>query len=136
MNSSGIALSNSMKSRLAVGHNAMLMPVGNWDVPGIPGAGALRSTTNDLLNFLAAELSPQSSGLKSAMELQLSVTRPTPVPRFSAGLGWFVTPGSGGPFRGRMGPQVDIAHTLDLVRPPEKALSYWQTLPRLKSFWI
>jgi D-alanyl-D-alanine-carboxypeptidase/D-alanyl-D-alanine-endopeptidase len=97
MNSSGITLSNSMKSRLAVGHNAMLKPVQNWDVPGVPGAGALRSTANDLLNFLAAELSPQSSGLKSAMELQLSVTRPTPVPNFLAGLGWFVRPGSGGP---------------------------------------
>jgi CubicO group peptidase (beta-lactamase class C family) len=51
MNSSGITLSNSMKSRLAVGHNAMLKPVANWDVPGVSGAGALRSTANDFAEF-------------------------------------------------------------------------------------
>jgi CubicO group peptidase (beta-lactamase class C family) len=96
MKNTGIALSNSMKARLAVGHNAMLEPVKNWDVPGVPGAGALRSTANDLLSFLAAELSPQSAGLKSAMALQLSVTRPTPVPNFLAGLGWFVRPSPAG----------------------------------------
>jgi D-alanyl-D-alanine-carboxypeptidase/D-alanyl-D-alanine-endopeptidase len=97
MGSTGIALSNDMESRLAVGHNGKLESVKNWDVPGIAGAGALRSTTNDLLNLLAAELSTQASKMKSAMRLQLSVTRPTPMgAKFSAGLGWFVTQGPDG----------------------------------------
>jgi len=36
----------------AVGHNDRMAPVPNWDLPALAGAGALRSTANDLLNFL------------------------------------------------------------------------------------
>ena len=31
-----------------------LEPAGNWDLPALVGAGALRSTANDLLQFLSA----------------------------------------------------------------------------------
>ena len=38
------------------GHTAHAQPVANWDLPTLAGAGALRSTTNDLLTFLAANI--------------------------------------------------------------------------------
>ena len=45
----------AMKERLATGHDAALQPVANWDLPTLAGAGALRSTANDMLTFLARE---------------------------------------------------------------------------------
>ena len=43
-------------ARLAIGHDSSLRRVENWDLPTLAGAGALRSTAHDLLNFLAANL--------------------------------------------------------------------------------
>ena len=53
------AFTNSMQQRLARGHNAGLAPVANWDFPALAGAGALRSTANDLLKFLHMCLDPR-----------------------------------------------------------------------------
>ncbi len=41
---------------MAQGHNSALSEVPNWDIPAMAGAGALRSTVNDLLTFLEANL--------------------------------------------------------------------------------
>src|SRR5215510_6730008 len=51
MESTTIKLSPELRSRLAAGHSAALKPVANWDIPSLAGAGALRSTTNDMLKF-------------------------------------------------------------------------------------
>jgi serine-type D-Ala-D-Ala carboxypeptidase/endopeptidase len=71
-----ITLSPDIVARLAVGHDAGLKAVENWDLPTLAGAGALRSTTHDLLTFLGAELGLGNSKLKEAMAEQLSVRRP------------------------------------------------------------
>ena len=55
MTSTTIALSDSDRKRLAIGHSAALLPVKNWDLDAMAGAGALRSTANDMLKFLAAK---------------------------------------------------------------------------------
>src|SRR5437016_9721295 len=67
MNSTRITLTPEMKGRLAGGHNAALETVENWDLPTLAGAGALRSTANDLLTFVAANLGYTKSPLASAM---------------------------------------------------------------------
>jgi CubicO group peptidase (beta-lactamase class C family) len=51
-----VALSPAMRSRLAPPFDADGEPDRNWDFDGIPGGGALRSTANDMLRFLAAQL--------------------------------------------------------------------------------
>ena len=51
MTSTRITLSSEMKSRLATGYGPTLQPTANWDLPTLAGAGALRSTGNDLLTF-------------------------------------------------------------------------------------
>ena len=92
MNSTGITLSPQMKARLAVGHNDKLVTVPNWDLPALAGAGALRSSVNDMLTFLAANLGYVKSPLAPAMAAMLSVRRPTGAPGGGEiGLGWLIT---------------------------------------------
>ena len=90
MRDTGITLSPSMKQRMATGHNGMLAPVANWDLPTLAGAGALRSSANDMLTFLEAFLDYRESPLAPAMKAMLDVRRPIGKGSFEIGLGWFV----------------------------------------------
>ena len=77
MPDTGITFSSSMNQRMATGHNAMLAPVNNSDLPTpFAGAGALRSTANDMLTFLEAFLGYKESPLGPAMKAMLEVRRP------------------------------------------------------------
>jgi serine-type D-Ala-D-Ala carboxypeptidase/endopeptidase len=71
MNDTGITLSSTMKQRMATGHNALLAPVANWDFQALAGAGALRSSVNDMLTFLEAFLGHKESTLAPAMKAML-----------------------------------------------------------------
>jgi CubicO group peptidase (beta-lactamase class C family) len=53
-----VTLTEEQKSRLAISRSGNGKPVKNWDLPTLAGAGALRSTANDLLKFLAENLQP------------------------------------------------------------------------------
>jgi len=96
MKDTAITLTPSMAGRLATGHNAKLNPVKNWDLPTLAGAGALRSTANDLLIFLAAELGFKNSPLKDVMAEQTVLRRAniTPAepgaPELDIALGWIL----------------------------------------------
>jgi serine-type D-Ala-D-Ala carboxypeptidase/endopeptidase len=90
MNSTRITLTPEMKARLAVGHNQGLESVANWDIPTLAGAGALRSTANDMLTFLAANLGYTKSPLAPAMAAMLKVRRPTGQPGLEIALGWHI----------------------------------------------
>ena len=85
----GITLSSSMKHRMATGHNSMLAPVANWDLPTLAGAGALRSSANDMLTFLEAFLGYKESPLAPAMKAMFEVRRP--VAKIGIGLGWTIS---------------------------------------------
>ena len=71
-----ITLTPEMKARLAIGHNQALEAVPNWDIPTFAGAGALRSTANDMLTFLAANLGYTKSPLAAAMADEVSIRKP------------------------------------------------------------
>jgi len=90
MNSTRITLTTEMKARLAVGHNQGLETVKNWDLGILTGAGGLRSTANDMLTFLAANLGYTKSPLAPAMAAMLKVRRPTGQPGLEVALGWHV----------------------------------------------
>ena len=64
-----ITLTPELRARLATGYNAAGEPVANWDMPTLAGAGALRSTANDMLKFVAANLGLTKSDLWPAMQL-------------------------------------------------------------------
>ena len=89
MDDTRITLSGSMQQRLARGHNAGLAPVANWDFSVLAGAGALRSTANDLLKFLQMCLKPGEGPVAAAQKLALAERRPRADQRDVAS-GWFV----------------------------------------------
>ena len=90
MKSTAITLSDGLKQRLAPGHDASGTRVSNWDLGALAAAGAIRSTTNDLLEFLAAELGYTKSPLAPAMAAQLVPRRPTGAPALAIALGWLI----------------------------------------------
>jgi D-alanyl-D-alanine-carboxypeptidase/D-alanyl-D-alanine-endopeptidase len=90
MKSTSVALSPEMKARMAAGHNSKLKPAGNWDLPTLAGAGALRSTANDMLTFLAANLGYNQTPLAPAMAAMLDVRRPSGAPGLEVALAWHI----------------------------------------------
>jgi serine-type D-Ala-D-Ala carboxypeptidase/endopeptidase len=91
MTSTCVTLSAEMRKRLAVGHNSKLAAVPNWDFSALAGAGALRSSANDMLTLLAATLGYLESPLAPAMSEMLSTRRLTGGPGSGeVGLGWMI----------------------------------------------
>jgi serine-type D-Ala-D-Ala carboxypeptidase/endopeptidase len=68
MNSTGITLTPELRARLAVGHDKSGKPEPVWDIGAYAGAGALRSTANDLLKYVAANTGLFKSTLTPLME--------------------------------------------------------------------
>ena len=67
MSDTAVELTPPSRERLAPGHDEELQPVPNWDIPTLAGAGSLRSTVNDLLIFLEANLGLRQTPLREAM---------------------------------------------------------------------
>jgi CubicO group peptidase (beta-lactamase class C family) len=89
MSDTGTSLSSSMKQRMATGHNAMLAPVANSDLPTpLAGAGALHSSANDMLTLLEAFLGYKESPLAPAMNAMFDTRCASGQPEM--GLGWFI----------------------------------------------
>jgi serine-type D-Ala-D-Ala carboxypeptidase/endopeptidase len=88
MSSTWITLSPDLEQRFAAGHSADLVTVSRWDIPTLAGAGALRSSANDLLKFLSAMMGYTKTPLAPAMQAMLTVQRPTGQPFIDNALGW------------------------------------------------
>lgn len=91
MTDTAIALPPDQASRFSTGHNAALQPTPHWDLPSLAGAGALRSTADDLLKLVAAELGQVETPLAAAMADQLVPRRPATGDVLVA-LGWHIWP--------------------------------------------
>ena len=90
MDSTRIKLTPEMQARLAVGHNPALLPVPGWDLPTLAGAGALRSTVNDMLKFVAANLGLKKSPLLAAMQMTHQSRHDTGTPDLEIALNWHI----------------------------------------------
>jgi len=90
MDSSTISLSAEFKKRMAQGHDASLQPVKNWDLDALAGAGAIRSTADDMLKFLAANVGLADTPLKAAMERMRSVRSETGMPHVDIAMAWHI----------------------------------------------
>jgi len=90
MKSTAITLSDALQKRLVAGHDPSGGIAKNWNLPTLAGAGALRSSANDLLEFLSAELGFTKSPLASAMSVQLATRRPSGSPTLEIALGWHI----------------------------------------------
>jgi D-alanyl-D-alanine-carboxypeptidase/D-alanyl-D-alanine-endopeptidase len=76
MASTGISLTPEMRQRLAAGHGYALNPAPSVNLGIFAGAGALRSTANDMLTFLAADLGYAQTPLAQAMAAMMKGDRP------------------------------------------------------------
>jgi CubicO group peptidase (beta-lactamase class C family) len=95
MRDTTVTFSADQKRRLATGHNAALAPVKNWDLDALAGAGALRSTANDMLKFLAANLELTDSPLKPAMRRMRAERHPTGTNGMDIMMAWHTLSGNG-----------------------------------------
>src|ERR1035437_9909819 len=84
MSGTSITLSEAQKKRLAPGYDGGLKPVKNWDFAVLAGCGAVRSTVNDMLKFVAANLELTDTPLKFA------VTKGIGAPDLEIGMAWHV----------------------------------------------
>ncbi len=93
MSNTVITLTPELQSRFAKGHEDNLKTAENWDMPALAGAGALRSTVNDLLNFASANLGLTETKLAAAIELTHQThdgrTR-THLPDLNVALAWHI----------------------------------------------
>jgi CubicO group peptidase (beta-lactamase class C family) len=90
MTSTGVWLTPALESRLATPHSSMfrLAPTPPWGfTEAFAGAGAIRSSANDLLTFLAANLGYTKTPLSGAMARMVAV-RHDGRDNSQIGLGW------------------------------------------------
>jgi len=88
MKDTRITLSTSMRAHLAPGHTPDGKPAGNWDLPTFAGAGALRSTVNDMLIYLRANIDSTSRPLGRTLAMTHSERRAGSTPAVTMGLAW------------------------------------------------
>jgi serine-type D-Ala-D-Ala carboxypeptidase/endopeptidase len=90
MESTWVVLSPELKKRMAAAYDGSGNPVANWTPSDFPADGELRSSANDLLKFLAANLGYANSTLADQMrEIQIPREK-TDDPADSIGLGWMI----------------------------------------------
>lgn len=68
MNETKITFDENMKNNLAYGY-AGGEQVENWDLPGMAGAGAIRSSTSDMVKYVSAQMNITHTPLHDAMML-------------------------------------------------------------------
>jgi len=90
MTMSGVALTDNMRVHLATGHDDDGKPAKNWDLGALEGAGAIRSTANDMVRYLRANMGIDPSPLADAMKFAQTPRRDMNS-RMRIGLAWITT---------------------------------------------
>ena len=90
MTMSGTVLSDAMSTHLAPGHDNTGSAMKNWDFDALAGAGAIRSTANDMLRYLKANMGIDQSPLADAMKLAQQ-PRSDMTKTIRIGLAWMTT---------------------------------------------
>ena len=90
MTMSSMAFTDAMRAHLAPGHDGTGNAAKNWDFDALAGAGAIRSTANDMVRYLKANMGIDQSPLAAAMKLaQRPISNVTKTTRI--GLAWMTT---------------------------------------------
>ena len=94
MESTRIKLTPGLQARVSPGHDRKLAKIAGWNMQdAFAGAGAFRSTANDLLKFLAAAMSLKSSPLAPAFTEMMRTIRPSDQADTKVAAGWFISSG-------------------------------------------
>lgn len=97
-----VALAPAQQARFVPGHDAEHRPAHAWDLDALAGAGAIRSTADDMLTYLEANLHPESvegkgadgKTIAAALNLQHEL-RADSLPGMKIGLAWLYISDSG-----------------------------------------
>ncbi len=91
-----ITLEPALAARFAQGHTWTGAPASSWELPTLAGAGALRSDAEDMLRFLAANLTDRGTALAGTFA---ATRRPrvTVSPTMAVGLAWHIDSRTGHP---------------------------------------
>ncbi len=89
MNDTCITLNANLQKRLAAPYDITLNPGKNWDFPALAGAGAIRSTCNDMLKFIKACLKKNNTSLSKAIQASYKKYH-TMKDGLAMGLGWHI----------------------------------------------
>jgi len=89
MPSTSIVISDEMASNFATGHH-LAQTVSYWDIPGLAGAGALRSNVKDMAHFLVANMDEGNTSIHALLS-QCHQQQYSPMPGFAVGLGWMLS---------------------------------------------
>lgn len=87
LDSTSTMLTSEMRLRMATPHSSYSVPTSNLDTPTLSGAGAIHSTANDMLKFLAANIGLTETELLPAIQLANTPQRPGSSLTY-IGLGW------------------------------------------------
>ena len=95
MRATCITVTPALKARFAIGHTSIGYPAEYWDLGALAGAGGLRSSVNDVLAFLAANMAPRGDRLGKAFGTMQAPRhdagpRQAGGPEMSVGLGWHI----------------------------------------------
>ncbi|MBL4940304.1 MAG: serine hydrolase [Colwellia sp.] len=91
MNNTTITTSAAQKQQLTIGHDATGNPTSHWDIPTLAGAGALRSSGEDMMIYLAANMGLNKTPLSAAIELSHQYQHEFGSETLSIGLAWLTT---------------------------------------------
>lgn len=94
MQSTRVTFDGSMRKRLAPPHDGDGTQVKNWDLPTFAGAGGIRSDTDDMLDYVAAEINPGKTEVQAAMRMTQKRQRAFG-PGADIGMNWIINPKSG-----------------------------------------
>jgi serine-type D-Ala-D-Ala carboxypeptidase/endopeptidase len=90
MTMSGTVFSDAMRAHLAAGHDIAGTAAKSWDFDALAGAGAIRSTANDMLRYLKANMgidpSPLAATMRFAQQPRSDMTKTMRI-----GLAWMTT---------------------------------------------
>jgi serine-type D-Ala-D-Ala carboxypeptidase/endopeptidase len=90
MTMSGTEFTDDMSAHLAPGHDDKGNTAQNWDFDALAGAGAIRSTANDMLRYLKVNMGVDSPSLAAAMKLAQQPRHDT-TNSMRIGLAWMTT---------------------------------------------
>ena len=89
MADTSVTLSPDQQARFAPAFDTFMRPAKPWNLPALVGAGGIRSTADDMLEFAAAALDPDSP-IGPAMKTTLGVREEMGNERAEQALGWQV----------------------------------------------
>jgi D-alanyl-D-alanine-carboxypeptidase/D-alanyl-D-alanine-endopeptidase len=90
MNDTSLELDANQTERLAPPHNANRDADSSWNFSAMAGAGAIRSTTADMMRFIRANLDPPQGELGDAIDLAWKQHVAAKGKSFAMGLGWHI----------------------------------------------